>query len=59
MNIKKDIINYKKRGFQKIKVDGKYYDIDDFPDLNKKVKHDISIVVDRIVLNSKLGNRLG
>ncbi len=55
---KKDISNYKKRGFQKIKVDGEYYDIDDFPNLNKKVKHDISIVVDRIVLNSKLGNRL-
>ena len=55
---KKDIINYKKRGFQKIKVDGEYYDINDFPNLNKKVKHDISIVVDRIVLNSKLGNRL-
>ena len=55
---KKDIINYKKRGFQKIKVDGKYYDINDFPDLNKKIKHDISILVDRIVLNSNLGNRL-
>ena len=55
---KKDIINYKKRGFQKIKVDGKYYDINDFPNLNKKIKHDISIVVDRIILNSKLGNRL-
>ena len=55
---KKDIVNYKKRGFQKIKVDGEYFDINDFPNLNKKVKHDISIVVDRIVLNSKLGNRL-
>ncbi len=55
---KKDILNYKKRGFLKIKVDGEYYDIDDFPNLNKKVKHDISIIVDRIVLNSKLGNRL-
>ena len=55
---KKDITNYKKRGFLKVKVDGEYYDIDDFPDLNKKIKHDISIIVDRIVLNSKLGNRL-
>ncbi len=55
---KKDILNYKKRGFQKIKVDGTYYDIDDFPNLNKKIKHNISIVVDRIILNSKLGNRL-
>ncbi len=55
---KKEILNYKKRGFQKIKVDGKYMAIDDFPNLNKKVKHDISIIVDRIVLNSKIGNRL-
>jgi len=55
---KKEISNYKKRGFQKVKVDGKYYDINDFPNLNKKIKHDISIVVDRIILNSNLGNRL-
>ena len=55
---KKEILNFKKRGFQKIKVDGKYYQIDDFPNLNKKVKHDISIIVDRIVINSSIGNRL-
>ncbi len=55
---KKEILNYKKRGFRKIKVDGKIYEIDKFPDLNKKIKHDISILVDRIVLNSSLGNRL-
>ena len=36
----------------------KYLNIGDFPNLNKKIKHDISIVVDRIVLNSSLGNRL-
>ncbi len=55
---KKEILNYKKRGFQKIKVDGKYYQINDFPNLNKKIKHDISIIVDRVVLNSSIGNRL-
>ena len=55
---KKEILNYKKRGFQKIKVDGKLYNIDDVPELNKKIKHEISILVDRIVLNSNLGNRL-
>ena len=55
---KKEILNYKKRGFQKIKVDGKYYQIDDFPNLNKKLKHDISIIVDRVVINSEIGNRL-
>ena len=55
---KKEILSYKRRGFQRIKVDGEYYDIEKFPDLNKKVKHDISIVVDRIIINSDLGNRL-
>ena len=55
---KKEILNYKKRGFQKIKVDGKYYEISDFPELNKKVKHDISIIIDRIIINSSIGNRL-
>ena len=55
---KKEIISYKKRGFRKIKIDGKLYDIDDAPELNKKIKHDISILVDRIIINSSLGNRL-
>ncbi len=55
---KKDILNYKKRGFRKIKIDNKLYEIDNIPELNKKIKHDISILVDRIVLNSNLGNRL-
>ncbi len=55
---KKDILNYKKRGFQKIKIDGTLYNIDEIPELNKKTKHEISILVDRIVLNSNLGNRI-
>ena len=55
---KKEILNYKRRGFRKIKIDEILYEIDQIPELNKKVKHDISILVDRIVLNSSLGNRL-
>jgi len=55
---KKEILNYKKRGFQKIKVDGALYNINDVPELNKRTKHEISILVDRIILNSNLGNRL-
>jgi len=55
---KKDILSYKRRGFRKIKVDDILYDIEKSPNLDKKIKHDISILVDRIVLNSKLGNRL-
>ncbi|MDA9678079.1 excinuclease ABC subunit UvrA [Candidatus Pelagibacter sp.] len=55
---KKDILSYKRRGFRKIKIDNVLYDIEKSPDLDKKIKHDISILVDRIVLNSDLGNRL-
>jgi len=55
---KKEILNFKKRGFQKVKVDGEYYDINNFPNLNKKIKHDISIIVDKLVINSSVGNRL-
>ena len=55
---KKEILSFKKRGFRKIQIDNKVYDIDKAPELNKKVKHDISILIDRIVINSSLGNRL-
>ena len=55
---KKDILGFKKRGFRKIKIDNILYDIEKVPELNKKLKHDISILVDRIVLNSSIGNRL-
>ncbi len=55
---KKEILSYKKRGFRKIKIDEVLYDIEKVPELNKKIKHDISILVDRVVVNSSLGNRL-
>ncbi len=55
---KKDILGYKRRGFRKIRIDEKLYDIEKVPDLDKKIKHDISVLVDRIVLSSRLGNRL-
>jgi len=55
---KKEIADFKRRGFQRIKVDGIYHDIDEVPELNKKIKHDIYVVVDRIIINNELGNRL-
>ena len=55
---KKDILSYKRRGFRKIKIDEVLYDIEKSPELDKKIKHDISVLIDRIVLNSNLGNRL-
>src|SRR5438445_1390772 len=55
---KKEISDLRKQGFQRLKIDGKLYDIDDVPTLNKKLKHDIEVVVDRIVIRPDLGHRL-
>ncbi len=55
---KKEISDLRKQGFQRLKIDGKLYDIEEAPPLNKKVKHDIEVVVDRLVMRPDLGHRL-
>ena len=55
---KKELAELQRKGFQRVKIDGTQYDFDDLPTLDKKKKHDIDIIVDRIVLNKDLGNRL-
>jgi len=55
---RKEMQDLGKRGFQRVKVDGTLYEIDDVPALNKKVKHDIEVVVDRIVVRDGLAQRL-
>ena len=55
---RKELVELRKRGFQRVKIDGELYDIDEAPTLNKKVKHDISVVVDRIVVRDGLASRL-
>ena len=55
---RKDLVDLRKRGFQRVKVDGKLYDIEDVPALNKKVKHDIEVVVDRVVVKDGVAQRL-
>ena len=55
---RKEFADYQKRGFQRVKVDGKMLEIDAVPALNKKLKHDIEVVVDRLVVREGLGNRL-
>ena len=47
-----------KKGFQRVKVDGHFHEIAEVPALDKKLKHDIEVVVDRIVVKADLGNRL-
>jgi excinuclease ABC subunit A len=55
---RKDLLDLQKRGFQRVKIDGKMYEIDAAPVLDKKLKHDIEVVVDRVVVRKELGNRL-
>jgi excinuclease ABC subunit A len=55
---KKEILELQKRGFQRVRVDGKVVEIGDFPNLNKKLKHDIEVVVDRIAVKPGLETRV-
>ena len=49
---------YSRRGFARIRVDGTIYALDEFPELKKTFKHDIELVVDRLVLEADLTSRL-
>ena len=55
---KKEIESLQKQGFQRLKVDGELYDIDSVPALAKTIKHDIEVVVDRIVVKPDMQERL-
>ena len=55
---RKEFMELLKAGFQRVKVDGEFYDIEDVPDLNKKIKHNIEVVVDRLVVRPDLETRL-
>ena len=55
---RKEIADFMKRGFQRLKIDGEFHEIDDAPALDKKLKHDIDVVVDRIVVRPDMAARL-
>jgi excinuclease ABC subunit A len=55
---RKELAGFMKRGFQRVKIDGVFHEISEAPALDKKLKHDIDIVVDRLVVKPDLGNRL-
>ncbi len=50
---RKEIAEFQKKGFQRLKIDGEFYAIDEAPALDKKFKHDIDVVVDRIVVRAR------
>jgi excinuclease ABC subunit A len=55
---RKEFAELQKRGFQRVKVDGKFFEIDEIPALDKKLKHNIDVVVDRIVVRDDIQARL-
>ncbi len=55
---RKELADFLKKGYQRVKIDGAFYEIADAPALDKKFTHDIDVVVDRLVVKSDIGTRL-
>src|SRR3981189_3073905 len=55
---RKELAEFLKKGYQRVKGDGKFHEIGEVPALDKKFTHDIDVVVDRIVVRSDIGTRL-
>ncbi len=55
---RKEMLDLRKQGFQRVKVDGQFHDLESPPELDKKLRHDIDVVVDRIVVRAGLETRL-
>jgi excinuclease ABC subunit A len=55
---RKEFLELRKQGFQRVKVDGAFYELDEPPTLDKKFRHDIDVVVDRIVVREGMETRL-
>lgn len=55
---RKEFLELRKQGFQRVKVDGQFYELDEPPTLDKKYRHDIDVVVDRLVVREGMETRL-
>ncbi len=55
---KKEFAELQKKGFQRLNIDGEIYSIDELPALNKNQKHDIEVVVDRLIIKDGIQTRL-
>lgn len=55
---RKEFADLRKQGFQRVKVNGEFYDLEEPPTLDKKFRHNIDVVVDRIVIRDNMGGRL-
>jgi excinuclease ABC subunit A len=55
---RKELMLLKKQGFQKVKIDGTVFEIDELPTIDKNKHHNIEVIVDRLIVSKDLGNRL-
>ena len=55
---RKELAEWQKAGFTRVRIDGEIYEIEDAPALDKKYKHDIEVVVDRLVVREGIETRL-
>jgi excinuclease ABC subunit A len=55
---RKELAEWQKKGFQRVKINGTIYEIPEAPKLDKKYKHDIDVVVDRVVVKADIKSRL-
>ncbi|MFZ0354720.1 MAG: excinuclease ABC subunit UvrA, partial [Pseudolabrys sp.] len=55
---KKELADFLRKGYQRVKIDGAFYEIGDVKPLDKKFTHDIDVVVDRLVVRNDIGTRL-
>ncbi|MEM6972211.1 MAG: excinuclease ABC subunit UvrA [Pseudomonadota bacterium] len=55
---RKEMLDLRKQGYQRVKIDGQFYELDDVPTLDKKLRHNIHVVVDRLVVKEGLETRL-
>ena len=55
---KKELLELQKKGFQRVKIDEKLYELDDLPVLDKKLRHNIEVVVDRLIIKDGIQTRL-
>ncbi|PPR48291.1 MAG: UvrABC system protein A [Alphaproteobacteria bacterium MarineAlpha5_Bin8] len=55
---KKEIEQLKKKGFQRLKIDNNIYEIDEVPNLKKNFKHNIEVLIDRLIINKNIKQRL-
>lgn len=55
---RKELLQFRKHGYQRVRIDGIVYDLNDLPEMDKNKKHDIEIIVDRLVIEPDINSRL-